>query len=262
MLFSIVIPNYNSEQWIRRLMESIKSQTFKDYELIVVDDISTDNSFNILADYQYDNDFYMKLELFQNTYKRYNGGTRNAGVEMAKGDYIIFADCDDYFYKSTCLEQIAKVINKDRPDCVRLSYKYEVPGGIFKMMLKEDTPQSLCKSIFCAPWTKCIKRDLYVPFPENTLLEDVSQHIEQCDKINTISVCNIPIIIWNRLNEKAISNPTNEQKSTKRLASYWRVIADLMDLEGKLEHDWAEEHRKWRLNNYLQIAKEKLDGIQ
>ena len=126
------------------------------------------------------------------------------------------------------------------------------------MMLKESTPQELMKSVFVAPWTKCIKRELMVDFPENTLIEDVSQHIEQIDKIETIEVCPIPIIVWNCKNENSISNPTQEKKSIKRQASYWRIIADLMELEGKLQHDYSEEHRIWRLNNYYDIAREKL----
>lgn len=261
-LFSVIIPNYNSEKWIINLMNSIKRQTFKDYEIIVVDDISTDYSLNILANYCDDASLMGKFNLYRNKYKRYNGGTRNAGVEKAKGKYILFIDCDDYFYRDDAFETIANIIQKENnPDLVRLPYHYLVKRGEGDVMLTESTPRELMTTVFVAPWTKCIKRELFVPFPENTLIEDVSQHIEQIDKIETIALCPIPICVWNCRNEKAISNPQQETKSIKRLASWWYIIGNLMELEGKLEHDYSEEHRLWRLNNYKQIAKEKLNGM-
>lgn len=256
MLLSLIIPNYNSEKWIIRLLDSITNQSFCDFEIVIVDDISTDNSVELIKNY---ND--SRIRLFINNRKRFNGGTRNVGIEKAKGEYILFADCDDYFYSTKAFETIADIIFKKKPDLIRLPYHYLVKNGEGDMMLKENTPQELMKSVFVAPWTKCIKRELVVDFPENTLIEDVSQHIEQIDKIETIEVCPIPIIVWNCKNENSISNPTQEKKSIKRQASYWRIIADLMELEGKLQHDYSEEHRKWRLNNYKNIAKEKLNEI-
>lgn len=259
MLFSVIIPNYNSEKWIERLLQSIKAQTFKDYEVVIVDDISTDCSLQIIENYLSDN-----IHLYVNNRKRYNGGTRNAGIEKAKGEYILFIDCDDYFYSNKAFETIADIIERDNhPDIVRLPYHYLVQrgeGDVFDM-IRDDTPQKVINSVYIAPWTQAIKRELFVEFPENTLIEDVSWHIEQIDKIDTVSVCPIPIVVWNCRNEKSISNPKNEGKSIKRQASYWRIIADLMELEGKLKHSYSEEHRKWRLNNYYQIAKEKLNGV-
>ena len=238
-------------------MQSIEVQTFTDYEVIIVDDISTDGCLNRIERYLKSN-----VHLYINNRKRYNGGTRNAGVEKAKGKYILFIDCDDYFYRDDAFETIAKIIEKDNyPDLIRLPYHYLVRYGEGDVSLAESTPRELMKSIFVAPWTKCIKRDLFVEFPENTLIEDVSQHIEQIDKIETFSLCPMPICVWNCRNEKAISNPQNEGKSIKRLASWWYIIGNLMELEGKLQHDYSEEQRIWRLNNYKQTAKEKLNGI-
>ena len=260
MKFSVVIPNYNSERWIVRLLDSIKNQSYKDYEVIIVDDISIDNSVEVIKEYAQSNKFPIKLHI--NETKRFNGGTRNVGVEEAVGDYIIFCDCDDYFYNTNCFEEISKIIDENNsPDCIRLPYHYLVKKGEGTISLNEKTPKELVKSVFVAPWTKCIKRKLFAKFPENTLIEDVSQHIEQVDKIETIAICEVPIIVWNCRNENAISYKGNEQKSIKRMASYWRIIADLMDMEGKLKHDYCEEHRKWRLNNYLSMAKERLYNV-
>lgn len=252
MLFSVVIPNYNSEKYILRLLESISDQTFVDFEIIIVDDISQDNSLELIKNY---ND--TRLKLFINDRKRYNGGTRNEGVKHAVGEYILFADCDDYFASNECFKKIADVIYQtNKPDLVRLPYTYLVEGGMGNVILHEENLEKLTQTQFVAPWTKCIKRELFVDFPENTLIEDVSQHIEQMDKIKNIAYVDIPIIVWNRLNEKAISNPNQEIKSIKRQASYWRIIADLMELD--LKHDYCKSHRDWRLQNYLNMARERL----
>ena len=238
-------------------MQSIKAQTFRDYEVIIVDDISTDGSLQIIENYLSDN-----VHLYVNNRKRYNGGTRNVCVEKAKGEYILFIDCDDYFYTNRAFEIIAEIIELDnKPDVVRLPYHYLVKRGEGDIILKENTPEELMKSVFIAPWTQCIKRDLIVEFPENTLIEDVSQPIEQIDKIKPISLGPIPVCVWNCRNENALRNPQTEGKSIKRLASWWYIIGNLMELEGKLQHDYSEAHRKWRLNNYYQIAKEKLNGV-
>lgn len=260
MLFSVCIPNYNSEKWSVKLMESIKAQTFTDYEVIIVDDISEDCSPSIIADYVSDN-----IHLYVNSRKRYNGGTRNVCVEKAKGEYILFIDCDDYFYSNTAFQTIADIIERDNhPDIVRLPYHYLVArgeGDVIDKIIRDDTPEKVMNNVFIAPWTQAIKRELFVEFPENTLIEDVSWHIEQIDKVETISVCPTPIVVWNCRNDKSISHPKNEGKSIKRQASYWRIIADLLELQGKLKHDYSEAHRIWRLNNYYGIAKEKLNGI-
>lgn len=252
--FSIVIPNYNSEKWIVTLLDSIKNQTFKEFEVIIVDDLSEDSSVDKIKKYE-----GLDVKLIELNEKRYNGGTRNEGVKNAQGKYIIFADCDDWFYSNNCLEEISKIIDvNNNPDLIRLPYHYLVKHGEGDVSLHEKSLEELTKTVFVAPWTKCIKRELFVPFPENTLIEDVSQHIQQMDKIKTVAYCDIPVIVWNCRNEDSISHEGNEEKSVKRMASYWRIIADLMDLEGKLQHNYCEEHRKLRLNNYLNMAKERL----
>lgn len=74
-------------------------------------------------------------------------------------------------------------------------------------------------------------------------MEDVVQHIKQCDKINTIVSCNSPIVVWNRNNSNSCSKEENQNlQKGKWQSSMYRYAADLMDLECK--HDYCEEHRK------------------
>ena len=259
MKFSVIIANYNSEKWIKKLLDSICEQTYTDYEVIIVDDMSTDNSANIINKYIERNELYEKFCLYHSQEKRWNGGARNLGIKYAIGDYIIFADCDDWFADKYCFEEIARIIDKDKPDLVRLPYSFIIGKYQKAMMLKENTPQELIKSIFVAPWTKCIKRKLFVPFPENTLIEDVVQHIAQVDNIETISVCDKPIIIWNRSNPEAISATGHKYGvEDKRYSSIYRQLADLLDLRCK--HDYCEAERQKRIAFYFDIVHNAKEG--
>lgn len=250
MKFSVVIPNYNSEKWIEKTLKSILEQTFDDYEVIVVDDMSTDISVRIIENYI--DDFNGKLKLIKLRKKRWNGGSRNAGVEKARGDYILFIDCDDWFLSNNCFEEIAKIINEyDSPDLIRLPYAFT--GKYTRSVpLREKSFKELADTIFVAPWTKCVKRKLFVPFPENTLIEDVVQHIAQIDVIKDFVLCPTPIIMWNRGNPEAISAEGNKyDKESKRYTSIYRNLADLLDLRCK--HDYCEQRRQQRIAFYEDI---------
>ncbi len=257
MRFSVIIPNYNSEKWIKKLLDSIVEQTYKDYEVIIIDDMSTDASVEIVENYV--DKFKGDIKIIQLDEKRWNGGTRNVGVEHAKGDYLLFADCDDWFNDEYCFEEIASIIDRRHPDCVRLPYSFTVGNSQKAMILKENTPQKLAGTIFVAPWTKCIKKELFVPFPENTLLEDVVQHIAQVDKIETIELCDRPIIVWNRKNPEAISAVGHKYRvDDKRYTSIYRNLADLLDL--RCTHDYCEAERQKRIAFYFDIVHNAKEG--
>jgi len=98
-LFSIIIPVYNSVLCVENCLDSILNQNFKDFELILVDDGSTDNSFEICQAYQKQDN---RIKLL----RKKNGGqgsTRNIGVKIANGDYIMFVDSDDAIGPDTLL---------------------------------------------------------------------------------------------------------------------------------------------------------------
>jgi len=87
---SVVMPMYNSEKYLNESIKSILNQTFKDFELIIIDDGSTDNSIKIVESY---ND--KRIKLFQNEKNLGTVKTRNIGLEKSKGKYIAVMDSDD-----------------------------------------------------------------------------------------------------------------------------------------------------------------------
>ena len=245
--YSIIIPNYNSSKWIKRCLDSILEQTYKNYEIIIVDDMSTDNSVDIIKEYLSYNVWLIELKE-----KRYNGGTRNVGVEQATGDYILFLDCDDWLVDKNVLKEInTTILQNPNVDLVRLSYVAHKNRDC-RFKLRENNLRDLTNSIFCAPWTKMVKREKFVPFPENTLLEDVVQHIAQIDNIDTYVNHYNYWAVWNRKNEDAISSDVAKYtEESKRYSSVYRNYADLLDL--KCKHDYCEEQRQFRLRNYKDI---------
>lgn len=256
MKFSIIIANYNSEKWIERLLKSILEQTYTDYEVIIVDDMSKDKSVEIVE--KYVDKFKEKLKIIKLEEKRWNGGTRNVGVENAKGEYLLFADCDDWFYSKDGFKAISDIIDSKRPDLVRLPYHF-IDIGEGDVPLCERSIEELANTVFVAPWTKCVKRELFVPFPENTLIEDIVQHIAQIDNIETFALCPIPIMVWNRRNREAISaNGRIYEKESKRYTSIYRNLADLMDLRCK--HDYCEKRRQARIAFYEDIVHNSKEG--
>lgn len=245
-MFSIIIPNYNSEKWINKCLNSILIQTYKDYEIIIVDDMSTDNSVDIIKEYKDE-----RIKLIELKEKAYNGGTRNIGVKEATKEYILFLDCDDWIYSKDSLKDIARIIATSHADLIRLSYVAHKQKEC-RIRLKENNIKDLVNSVFCAPWTKCVKKEKFVKFPENTLLEDVVQHIAQVDNIETIAICLTPFVVWNRDNENAISSDVARYDiSSKRYSSVYRNYADLLDL--KCKHECCEQQRQFRLRNYKDV---------
>ena len=87
---TVLMPVYNGEMFLKDSIESILNQTFRDFELLIIDDASTDNSVKIIESYN-DN----RIKLFKNTNNSGLSVTRNKGFDLAKGKYIVLADCDD-----------------------------------------------------------------------------------------------------------------------------------------------------------------------
>lgn len=101
-LVSIIIPVYNSEKYIDRCINSIVNQTYKDIEIILIDDGSSDRSIDIINNYV-NKDNRIKV------YTQKNAGpssARNYGLDVSTGDYVMFVDADDYIDKTMVEEMI------------------------------------------------------------------------------------------------------------------------------------------------------------
>lgn len=114
VFFSIIIPVYNVEDYLIQCLDSILSQTYSNYEVVLVNDGSTDSSFKICQDYKQKNSSIVLIN-------KENGGlsdARNTGLIAAKGDYIIFSDSDDYWVGNDTLKNLNDLIKESNPDLI------------------------------------------------------------------------------------------------------------------------------------------------
>ena len=93
--FSIIIPTFNREKEISRAIESVLNQTFKDFEILVIDNASSDNTVNEIKEF---ND--SRIKLFCNSSNLERCASRNIGINNSKGNYICFLDSDDYYLEN------------------------------------------------------------------------------------------------------------------------------------------------------------------
>lgn len=116
--FSIIIPIYNVEQYLEHCLEQVVNQTFKDFEVICVNDGSTDNSLKILNDYAIKD---TRFKVFSQENKG-QGVARNEALKIANGEYVIFIDPDDWIELNT-LEEIVNAFQKSNSEVVEFNYQ-------------------------------------------------------------------------------------------------------------------------------------------
>lgn len=241
--FRIIIPNYNNAEWLNNCINSVLNQTYTNYDLIFVDDVSTDNSIEIAGELIGDNGLIIGCGQ-----KVWNGGARNVGLNCHyDARYTLFLDSDDWFVDDSVLQDLHDfIIDSGYQDCVRLPYICELEDGQrIRVQLDDATPEALVGSCYVACWTKCIKSDLVQEFPENTLMEDVVQHIKQCDVIKNVQPFDRPVVVWNRKNKNSCSRVENQNcRQGKWQSSMYRYMADLLDLDLKTDYCKAERQKR------------------
>jgi glycosyltransferase involved in cell wall biosynthesis len=134
-LISIIIPNYIREKYISETLDSILDQTYQDWECIIVDDGSTDNSITIIDKYN-KQDKRIKL-IKRNRYPKGANVCRNIGFENAKGDYIVWFDSDDIMLKDYLAEQISAISRKDFDASICAMRLYYPETGEIKKWLSD-----------------------------------------------------------------------------------------------------------------------------
>lgn len=118
VMISVIIPVYNAEKYLHKCIDSVLSQSYQDFELILVNDGSKDLSGSIC-------DEYARKDERVKVFHKENGGVstaRNIGIDNATGDYICFVDSDDWI-ESNCLEVLHKTVLSENLDILQFSYR-------------------------------------------------------------------------------------------------------------------------------------------
>lgn len=204
--FSIIIPNYNNAKWLEKCLKSVLNQTYKNYEIIFIDDMSTDNSLEIAQR------LLKGHKVLKVPYKKYNGGTRNVGIMEATGDYIVCLDSDDWLKSETTLEEINQDLEDEDIMFLGFDLFNGTEEGLYAFTPDYDNLDDAFVNDVCAIWTKVVKTELLKDtlFPESTLAEDRVHHYRLCEKAKSFTCLNKSTHVWNRSNATSVTTKRDE----------------------------------------------------
>lgn len=199
MRFSIIIPVYNAEKYIKRAVDSIIVQEFQDYEVILIDDGSTDRSGEILDELKLENS-KLRVEHIENHGVSY---ARNKGIDLASGEYVLFIDSDDV-YEAEALKQLDILLNKNKNvEFLCFGYtEYNIQGEKIKKTkyqylpiyldserkIKEKSLELITNSMFGSVWSKVYKRDILIKH-NIRMREDIYIGEDYCFNLEVLRHC-------------------------------------------------------------------------
>lgn len=275
ILLSIIIPVYNVEKYIKRCLDSILCQETENYEVILVDDGSTDSS-GIICD------SYAKCRKNVVCIHKTNGGlsdARNEGLKHCKGKYVWFVDSDDYITEDA-LESLEKVLCKYSSDVVVCMSKtiddygkiqdechYEIPSGLYSsheyMEMLRKYPQSvlLCAQFHVVKKTFVDKHCF--SFRKNILHEDELWTPQLLMNAEQIYYSNLNIY-FHYMREGSIMHSSNMEKSGRSDLIVTNELKKIYDNSGRSDLYYLRDHMVdtylqavWKLPDFLSTAKWK-----
>ncbi len=227
-LISVIVPIYKVEKYLNRCINSIINQTYKNLEILLVDDGSPDNSGKICDEYA------QKDKRIKVIHKQ-NGGlsdARNAALKIAHGDYIGFVDSDDYI-KEDMFETLFKLSEENDADISIVSY-YELiddrlisvrDSGKLQIMDKLEAIKELLidTKIQSYAWNKLFKKELFKDtiFPTGKNFEDIATTLILFEKCNKVVLLEEPKYYYLRRNDSIVGI-----RNYKTYSDYLEVIKD------------------------------------
>ncbi len=251
--FSVIIPVYNVEKYLRTCVDSILGQTFKDIEVILVDDGSTDSSGGLCDEYAA-NDKRVRV------IHKENGGqsvARNLGMSVAVGKYIIFADSDDFFDGDTAFEKFHENLSESDADMLIFPAKryYENDGSETQILSvdldrKQITDPDLNKAIYymlkynifrAAPWGKVTKKDVIdrnrMRFKEGYLSEDMDWCGDLLMNCRSFDSYEVPVYAYRQQRSGSTTVSKNEKVLTDKLYFCKKGYEQAMAIEDRTRRE-------------------------
>jgi glycosyltransferase involved in cell wall biosynthesis len=237
MRFSIIVPVYNVEEYLEECLQSIISQKFNDYEIILVNDGSTDNSPEICNNY---NIKYDKIKYISKSNEGLSSA-RNEGVLNSKGEYIIFTDSDDFWKGENVLFDLNEIIIRERPDVVlHEETRYFDANDFFydnnirnikakSNDFKKDCLELIYNEVFVAcAWDKIVKKEILIKnnlfFPLNRNSEDIEWCVKLLGFLNRYSLLNYSFYYYRQSNSNSITKNINN----KHLIDIYQMIKNCL----------------------------------
>lgn len=246
ILFSIILPVYNAEKYVANAINSVINQDYKNWELIIVDDGSNDNSCKIIKKFLNDN-------RINYIYEKNSGvsAARNNALRHAKGDYVLFIDSDDYF-SMNLLDDMSKLLSKKNVDVVKFGYftergmirkKYKFSSTINQILEDESLKREVENNIFSSydfncVWNSVIKSNIAksIQFDKKIInAEDLLYFYEVLKTSKSIFITNEPYYHY-IYNFDSVSHTKDIRKNIKKFNDliyvYSIIENDIGNLDG------------------------------
>lgn len=251
-LISVIVPVYNVADYLKQCLDSILNQTYKEFEVILVDDGSTDTSYSIC-------DEYVKRDSRFHLFRQENRGqsaARNAGLELCKGGYITFIDSDDFVSPEYLQKMVENLMNTDAD--IAICEHYRLEDGMFYIKNHESNDREIISTRealerihqvnYAVTWGKLFKSSLfrYVRFPVGRVYEDsftLPKLYMFCEKI---------VVLSDELycyRQRTFST-MNSQLSLKKIADHLAVYEEMM-----LDLSMAKVDVEFTKSNYISVLK-------
>lgn len=248
---SIIVAVYNVEKYISACLESLIQQSFKDIEIICINDGSTDNSATILFDYAM-KDNRVKVLTQEN---RGVACTRNKGLAMASGKYIMFVDADDWVNLDLC-KRTYEIAERNQSDIVMYNVAFFdnkaqkiTPGRFFDVKVwdkhvDENTVHTYkdCKSIFYGNLSTANKlyrrrflEKIGVEFPEHTRFEDHSFHLETVFNDARINILDYPLYYYRQNRRNSMMTTLCSTKVVFDIFKIVDIVEEMLKRIGKFQ---------------------------
>ena len=239
---SCVMPVYNGEKYLRETIESILNQTYKDFEFIIIDDGSTDNSVKIIESY---ND--SRIKLYKNEKNMGISDSTNKGIELAKGEYIALTDHDDIYY-NTRLEKQVKYLDENM-DVGAVSAWWSINGekieyffenvNIFTILLWYQKGKNKFRYAVINP-TLMVRKDIFIKYGlkydyDYNFAQDMNMVFDLL-KVTKIKVLQEVLVNyrWHGGNSSILFREKQSENAKKIQQKALNFLTDDVDLQNKL----------------------------
>ncbi len=256
---SVLVPAYNAEKTIQRTIKSILNQSFSDFEVIVVNDGSSDQTEKTVLEMQHPQIRYFKKE---------NGGiaeTRNYLLEKAQGKYVSFLDADDWMEPDT-LEWLHQTAVETQAEAVVCDYRYVFENGDIKEMPSADFGVSCLKQrpsllieVMPQMWNKLILKETLdrqlLKFPKGLVFEDLFYWSCLLPQLHRVAKCNHSLINYYQLQTSIMASA---RKIKPTIYDFDRIVSLIDDYYQ--QQGWNTVQKELE-GLFALNARELVDGI-